>query len=54
MVTLACVATVCTSGLVALRWVLESRRVPPPDVELRQRLEALEAWKSRAEMGKLR
>lgn len=54
MVTLACVVTVCVTALVALRWVLDARRAPQPDVELRQRLDALEAWKSRVEMGKLR
>jgi hypothetical protein len=58
MVTLACVALgvgmPCAAGLVAFRWWLESRRAPTPDAELRARVESLEGWRSRAEMGRLR
>ena len=58
MVTLACVAVAvglpCASALVALRWWLEARRAPAPDADVRARLESLEGWRSRAEMGRLR
>ena len=54
MVTLACVAVVCASALLGLRWVLDARKAPAPDAELRARVESLEAWRSRNEAGKLR
>jgi len=54
MTALACVTVVCASALFALRMILEARRPPPASEDVRARLEALEQWRSRQEMGKLR
>lgn len=49
----ASVGIVCGSGLVAFRWWLLSRKSEPAG-DLPARVAALESWKTRAELGKLR
>lgn len=55
MTAVAIAAMVCGSSLLGFRWWLDSRKAPsgvPP--ELLERIQQLEAWRTRSELGKMR
>lgn len=48
------VALPCVTFLVAFRWWLEAKPKPGPAGDLLERVQQLEAWRTRQELGKLR
>lgn len=51
----AIAAMVCGSSLLGFRWWLDSRKTPSGiPSELLERIQQLEAWRTRSELGKMR